>query len=193
MPSRTWAHSFPTTRSNPSPPRTSKTHSPEWSNPGPTSRQCKSGSSHLCPAGQWIKSQREKSARCIHIDRRGAARQKHPDLHHAESSGRKARLTNRTISPPKLPTPHCCDAVTVRYRTVLHRTGADFRHSVLLPSQAHKPGDSSLGSRQTKPFKPCRGERNHSTARATCSISCIFKMSSNFNCQLAISHVLPEI
>ena len=38
---------------------------------------------------------------------------------------------------PLLPTPHCCDAVTVRYRTILHRTGADFHCSLLLPSQAH--------------------------------------------------------
>ena len=38
---------------------------------------------------------------------------------------------------PLLSTPHCCDAVTVRYRTILHRTGADFHRSVFLPSQAH--------------------------------------------------------
>ena len=38
---------------------------------------------------------------------------------------------------PLLPTPHCCDAVTVRYRTILHRTGTDFHRSVFLPSQAH--------------------------------------------------------
>jgi len=32
--------------------------------------------------------------------------------------------------------PHCCDAVTVRYRTILHRTEADFHRSIFLPSQA---------------------------------------------------------
>ncbi|MGA2869574.1 MAG: hypothetical protein ABSF34_10495, partial [Verrucomicrobiota bacterium] len=29
------------------------------------------------------------------------------------------------------------DAVTVQYRTILHRTGTDFHRSVLPPSQAH--------------------------------------------------------
>jgi hypothetical protein len=38
---------------------------------------------------------------------------------------------------PLLSTPHCCDAVTVRYRTVLHRTEADFHRSVFRLSQAH--------------------------------------------------------
>ena len=38
---------------------------------------------------------------------------------------------------PLLSTPHYCDAVTVRYRTVLHRTGADFHRSIFLPFQAH--------------------------------------------------------
>ena len=38
---------------------------------------------------------------------------------------------------PLLSTPHCCDAVTVRYRTIPHRTEADFHRSFLLPSQAH--------------------------------------------------------
>jgi len=39
---------------------------------------------------------------------------------------------------PLLSTPHCCDAVTVRYRTALHRTEADFHRSIPLPSQAHE-------------------------------------------------------
>ena len=38
---------------------------------------------------------------------------------------------------PLLSTPHCCDAVTVRYRTIPHRTEADFHRSFLWPSQAH--------------------------------------------------------
>ena len=38
---------------------------------------------------------------------------------------------------PLLSTPCCHDAVTVRYRTALHRTGADFHRSVFPPSQAH--------------------------------------------------------
>jgi hypothetical protein len=38
---------------------------------------------------------------------------------------------------PLLSTSHCWDAVTVRYRTILHRTEADFHRSVFLPSQAH--------------------------------------------------------
>lgn len=39
---------------------------------------------------------------------------------------------------PLLPTPCCHDAVTVRYRTILHRTGADSHRSDSAPSQAHK-------------------------------------------------------
>ena len=41
---------------------------------------------------------------------------------------------------PLLSTPHCCDAVTVRYRTVLHRTEADFHRPIPTPSQAHERG-----------------------------------------------------
>src|SRR3990172_851091 len=39
---------------------------------------------------------------------------------------------------PLLSTPPYGDAVTVRYRTVLHRTGADFHRSIPSPSQAHE-------------------------------------------------------
>ena len=42
------------------------------------------------------------------------------------------------ILVPLLSTPHCCDAVTVRYRTALRRTEADFHRSIPLPSQAHE-------------------------------------------------------
>jgi hypothetical protein len=31
---------------------------------------------------------------------------------------------------PLLSTPHCCDAVTVRYSTAFHRTEADFHRSI---------------------------------------------------------------
>lgn len=41
---------------------------------------------------------------------------------------------------PLLSTPHYCDAVTVRFRTVLHRTGADFHRPIPTPSQAHERG-----------------------------------------------------
>src|SRR5664280_2692635 len=41
---------------------------------------------------------------------------------------------------PLLSTPHRCDAVTVRYRTALHRTGKDFHRSIPMPSQAHEWG-----------------------------------------------------
>ena len=47
---------------------------------------------------------------------------------------------------PLLSTPHCCDAVTVRYRTVLHRTEADFHRPIPYPSQAHERGRSSVRS-----------------------------------------------
>ena len=41
---------------------------------------------------------------------------------------------------PLLSTSHCYDAVTVRYRTASHRTGADFHRSIPPPSQAHERG-----------------------------------------------------
>ena len=41
---------------------------------------------------------------------------------------------------PVLSTPPRGDAVTVRYRTVLHRTEADFHGSIPSPSQAHERG-----------------------------------------------------
>ena len=39
---------------------------------------------------------------------------------------------------PLLSTSHCYDAVTVRYRTAPHRTGADFHRSIPPPSPAHE-------------------------------------------------------
>ena len=42
------------------------------------------------------------------------------------------------ILSPLLPTPHYCDAVTVQYRTALHRTETDFHRSIPSPSQAHE-------------------------------------------------------
>jgi hypothetical protein len=43
----------------------------------------------------------------------------------------------RVVLSPLLPTPHCGDTVTVRYRTILHRTEADCHRSIPSPSQAH--------------------------------------------------------
>ena len=45
---------------------------------------------------------------------------------------------------PLLPTSHCWDAVTVRYRTILHRTETDFHRSIFPPSQAHERRASAL-------------------------------------------------
>jgi hypothetical protein len=41
---------------------------------------------------------------------------------------------------PLLSTTGCHEAVTVRYRTLLHRTEADFHRSIPSPSQAHEFG-----------------------------------------------------
>src|ERR1022692_5148240 len=62
-----------------------------------------------------------------------------------ESSSRRLPLRGRlcyglVVLVPLLSTPHRCDAVTVRYRTALHRTEADFHRSIPLPSQAHERG-----------------------------------------------------
>ena len=42
------------------------------------------------------------------------------------------------VLSPLLSTPHHCDAVTVRYRTALHRTETDSHRSIPSPSQAHE-------------------------------------------------------
>ena len=42
------------------------------------------------------------------------------------------------VLSPLLSTPHRCDAVTVRYRTALHRTETDSHRSIPSPSQAHE-------------------------------------------------------
>jgi hypothetical protein len=47
------------------------------------------------------------------------------------------RYYGLVVLSPLLSTPHCCDAVTVRYRTILHRTETDFHRSIPSPSQAH--------------------------------------------------------
>ena len=47
------------------------------------------------------------------------------------------RCYGLVVLVPLLSTSHRCDAVTVRYRTVLHRTETDFHRSIFLPSQAH--------------------------------------------------------
>jgi hypothetical protein len=52
---------------------------------------------------------------------------------------------------PLLSTPHCCDAVTVRYRTVLHRTGTDSHRSIPSPSQAHERGRFARKFRLSRP------------------------------------------
>jgi len=42
------------------------------------------------------------------------------------------------VLSPLLSTPHYCDAVTVQYRTALHRTETDSHRSIPSPSQAHE-------------------------------------------------------
>ena len=69
------------------------------------------------------------------------------------------------VLSPLLSTPHCCDAVTVRYRTALHRTETDSHRSIPSPSQAHERGCLSRsvrpslaglnGSRPAVPPTPC--------------------------------------
>jgi hypothetical protein len=48
-------------------------------------------------------------------------------------------------------TPDCSDAVAVRYRTALRRTGADLHRPILPPSQAHERGWVLWTSRSEKP------------------------------------------
>ena len=58
------------------------------------------------------------------------------------------------VLSPLLSTPHCCDAVTVRYRTALHRTGTDSHRSIPSPSQAHERGVHA-----DSPYNRTLGER----------------------------------
>ena len=55
------------------------------------------------------------------------------------------------VLSPLLSTPHCCDAVTVRYRTALHRTETDSHRSIPSPSQAH---ERRLAAGFGRPFRP---------------------------------------
>ena len=65
----------------------------------------------------------------------------------------------RVVPVPVLSTPPCGDAVPVRYRTALHRTGADLHRSIPSPSQAH--GRGRLGRSGPRPRGPhrARGEQ----------------------------------
>src|SRR5271154_6616889 len=60
---------------------------------------------------------------------------------------------------PLLPTPPRGDAVTVRYRTILHRTEADSHRPVFLPSQAHCCRHLA-GSSKTKTWRNLNHELN---------------------------------
>src|SRR5713101_7744485 len=60
-----------------------------------------------------------------------------------ESSSRRRPIRGRlcyglVVLVALLSTPDCSDAVTVRYRTVHHRTEADFHRPIPSPSQAHE-------------------------------------------------------
>ena len=59
-----------------------------------------------------------------------------------ESSSRRRSHWDRlcyglVVLVPLLSTSHCWDAVTIRYRTIIHRTETDFHRFVFRPSQAH--------------------------------------------------------
>src|ERR1019366_6378766 len=62
---------------------------------------------------------------------------------------------------PLLSTPPHGDAVTVRYRTALRRTEADFHGSIPPPSQAHERGPPS--PRVVKMAKPLRVDKHLGT------------------------------
>ena len=61
-------------------------------------------------------------------------------------SGRASRkwYYGLAVLVPLLSTPCCRDAVTVRYRTILHRTEADFHRPIPTLSQAHERQDLIL-------------------------------------------------
>jgi len=54
------------------------------------------------------------------------------------------------VLSPLLSTPHYCDAVTVQYRTALHRTETDSHRSIPSPSQAH---ERRLAAGFARPFR----------------------------------------
>ena len=67
----------------------------------------------------------------------------HADRIEFTATARTGRLRfGRVVLVPLLSTPCCHAAVPVRYRTILHRTGADLHRSVFPPSQAHEYSDS---------------------------------------------------
>src|SRR6266704_5514382 len=65
-----------------------------------------------------------------------------------------------------LSTPDCSGAVTVRYRTVHHRTEADFHRPIPSPSQAHERDRPGRSIRRPAEWL---GRRNSSTTSAPSS------------------------
>ena len=98
-----------------------------------------------------------------HSARRLAHPRRPNRVHFVRPSG--GRRYGLTVLVPLLSTPCCHDAVMVRYRTILHRTEADFHRFDQTPSQAHErlvpPGQSpARGSRCRHRGRVQRGAPN---------------------------------
>ena len=71
----------------------------------------------------------------------------HADRIEFTADGPQAALCyGLVVLVPLLSTPCCHDAVTVRYRTALHRTEADFHRPIPTPSQAHERDRSPVAA-----------------------------------------------
>ena len=93
------------------------------------------GSQRIDARPDWLRLSLESSP--IHADRIEFTATAHTD-----------RLCyGLVVLVPLLSTPHCCDAVTVRYCTIHHRTEADFHRPIPTPSQAHERDRSPVAAR----------------------------------------------
>ena len=87
------------------------------------------------PGGQRIDARPDR----LRLSRAGSP--VHADRIEFTADGPQAVLGfGRVVLVPWLSTPPRGDAVTVRYRPVLHRAGADFHRPIPSPSQAHERG-----------------------------------------------------
>jgi len=93
---------------------------------------------------------------------------------------------------PLLSTSHCCNAVTVRYRTILHRTGADFHCSIPSPSgaRAHAPPRAANGA---SPLASHSDNQALERFKQTCDRLCLGEHTRPRVWRLAPSPVAPPL
>jgi len=105
------------------------------------------GSQRICARPDWLRLSLAGSP--VHADR----------IEFTATAHTNRLCYGLVVLVPLLSTPCCHDAVTVRYRTILHRTEADFHRPSPSPSQAHERG-SVTGIECNRAAKPTASRRS---------------------------------